>query len=52
MTPVGMTPFGLYAIEKVGRRPLLLYGAVGMAVCKSPHSVTQTCAHNGKFFNS
>ncbi|KAK4702214.1 MFS transporter, SP family, sugar:H+ symporter, partial [Phenoliferia sp. Uapishka_3] len=29
---VGCTPFGLYLIERVGRRPLLMYGAFGMAV--------------------
>lgn len=28
------TPISFYAIEKVGRRPLLLWGALGMVVCQ------------------
>jgi sugar porter (SP) family MFS transporter len=28
------TPFSFYAIERVGRRPLLLWGALGMVVCQ------------------
>lgn len=31
---VGSTFPGLYMVEKWGRRPLLLFGAVGMAVCQ------------------
>ncbi|OQE17891.1 hypothetical protein PENSTE_c019G07889 [Penicillium steckii] len=28
------TPISFYAIEKVGRRPLLLWGALGMVICQ------------------
>ncbi|KAJ5092466.1 hypothetical protein NUU61_007336 [Penicillium alfredii] len=28
------TPFSFYAIEKVGRRPLLLWGSLGMVICQ------------------
>ncbi|KAJ5566748.1 hypothetical protein N7535_006054 [Penicillium sp. DV-2018c] len=28
------TPFSFYAIEKLGRRPLLLWGALGMVICQ------------------
>jgi MFS family permease len=28
------TPFSFYAIEKIGRRPLLLWGALGMVICQ------------------
>ncbi|KAJ5595421.1 uncharacterized protein N7459_001629 [Penicillium hispanicum] len=28
------TPLSFYAIEKVGRRPLLLWGALGMVICQ------------------
>lgn len=28
------TPLSFYAIEKFGRRPLLIYGAVGMTICQ------------------
>lgn len=31
---VGSTFPGLYMVEKWGRRPLLLFGAIGMAVCQ------------------
>ncbi|KZT52567.1 general substrate transporter [Calocera cornea HHB12733] len=31
---VGSTPFSWYLIEKVGRRNLLIWGAVGMVVCE------------------
>lgn len=50
------TPLSFYAIEKVGRRPLLLWGALGMVVCQfivailgvtdlgNPHAVTAMIA--------
>jgi MFS family permease len=28
------TPVSFWAIEKIGRRPLLIWGAVGMTVCE------------------
>ncbi|KAL8284209.1 hypothetical protein RQP46_004958 [Phenoliferia psychrophenolica] len=31
---VGMTPVGLFAIERVGRRHLMMYGALGMAIAQ------------------
>ncbi|KAL1404817.1 Plasma membrane low glucose sensor [Vanrija albida] len=30
----GMTVPGMWAVERIGRRPLLIYGAAGMAVCQ------------------
>lgn len=28
------TPFSFYAMEKIGRRPLLIWGALGMVICQ------------------
>lgn len=28
------TPVSFYAIEKFGRRPLLIWGAIGMTICE------------------
>jgi MFS transporter, SP family, sugar:H+ symporter len=35
---------GLYMVEKWGRRPLLLFGAIGMAVCQFIVAITGTVA--------
>ncbi|KAF2435784.1 general substrate transporter [Tothia fuscella] len=35
---------GLYLVEKWGRRPLLLFGAIGMAVCQFIVAITGTVA--------
>jgi MFS family permease len=39
---VGSTPISFWAIEKLGRRALLIYGAVGMAVCELIIAITGT----------
>ncbi|KAF2863175.1 MSTA protein [Piedraia hortae CBS 480.64] len=31
---VGASPVSFYAIERFGRRPLLIYGAIGMMICQ------------------
>jgi SP family sugar:H+ symporter-like MFS transporter len=36
---------GLYLVEKWGRRPLLLFGAIGMAVCQFIVAITGTAAN-------
>ncbi|KAF2807065.1 general substrate transporter [Mytilinidion resinicola] len=41
---VGSTFPGLYMVEKWGRRPLLLFGAIGMAVCQFIVAITGTVA--------
>lgn len=43
------TPLSFYAIEKVGRRPLLLWGALGMVVCQFIVAIVGvTDGHNDK----
>lgn len=34
LVQVGSTPVSFYAVEKFGRRPLLVYGALGMLICQ------------------
>jgi len=41
---LGDVPPGLYAVEKMGRRNLLLVGAVGMCVCQYIVAITGTVA--------
>ena len=38
------TPISFYTIEKFGRRPLLIYGAVGMLVCEFLVAIVGTAA--------
>ncbi|MCJ1477590.1 High-affinity glucose transporter rgt2 [Lambiella insularis] len=42
---------GLYFVEKWGRRPLLLYGAIGMFVCQYIVAITGTADPNGAVAN-
>jgi len=39
---MGTTPFGMWASDKVGRRPLMLIGAGGMAVAQLIVAITGT----------
>ena len=41
---VGSTFPGLYLVEAWGRRPLLLFGAIGMCVCQFIVAITGTVA--------
>ncbi|KAF9736122.1 hypothetical protein PMIN06_006491 [Paraphaeosphaeria minitans] len=44
---VGSTFPGLYMVEKLGRRNLLLFGAIGMAVCQFIVAITGTVVGTG-----
>lgn len=41
---VGSTPLSFWTIEKFGRRPLLIYGAIGMAICEFTVAIVGTAA--------
>ncbi|KAK9371406.1 general substrate transporter [Lipomyces kononenkoae] len=43
---VAFTPPGMYAVEKLGRRNLLLLGAVGMCVCEYIVAIVGTAVDN------
>ncbi|KAI0452268.1 general substrate transporter [Xylaria acuta] len=40
------TPISFWAIEKIGRRPLFLWGALGMSVCQLIVAVVGTVTHS------
>ncbi|KAI1117242.1 general substrate transporter [Nemania sp. NC0429] len=40
------TPISFWTIEKFGRRPLFLWGAVGMAICQFTVAIIGTIAHS------
>lgn len=41
---VGSTPISFWTIEKLGRRVLLIYGAIGMAICEFVIAIVGTAA--------
>ncbi|KAF2454029.1 general substrate transporter [Lineolata rhizophorae] len=41
---VGSTPISFWTVEKFGRRPLLIYGALGMLVCEFIVAIVGTAA--------
>jgi sugar porter (SP) family MFS transporter len=45
---VGSTPLSFWAIEKLGRRALLIYGAIGMLVCEFLIGIIGTVAEGSK----
>jgi MFS family permease len=45
---VGSTPISFWTIEKLGRRTLLIYGAVGMAICEFIIAIVGTAAEGSK----
>ncbi|KAF2655661.1 general substrate transporter [Lophiostoma macrostomum CBS 122681] len=45
---VGSTPLSFWAIEKMGRRSLLIYGAVGMAISEFIIAIVGTAAEGSK----
>lgn len=45
---VGSTPLSFWAIEKLGRRALLIYGAAGMLVCEFLIAIIGTVAEGSK----
>jgi MFS family permease len=45
---VGSTPLSFWAIEKLGRRALLIYGALGMLVCEFLIGIIGTVAEGSK----
>jgi sugar porter (SP) family MFS transporter len=45
---VGSTPISFWAIEKLGRRALLLYGAIGMMICEFLIAIVGTAAEGSK----
>ncbi|KAI8625159.1 general substrate transporter [Xylariaceae sp. FL1651] len=40
------TPISFWAIERIGRRPLLLWGAVGMVICQFIVAILGTVTHS------
>ncbi|KAJ2978426.1 hypothetical protein NUW58_g7501 [Xylaria curta] len=40
------TPISFWTIEKIGRRPLFLWGAFGMAICQFIVAITGTITHS------
>jgi SP family sugar:H+ symporter-like MFS transporter len=42
------TPISFYTIEKLGRRPLLIWGAVGMTICEFIIAIVGTVAEDSK----
>ncbi|KAI0967502.1 general substrate transporter [Xylaria arbuscula] len=40
------TPFSFWAIEKIGRRPLFLWGAFGMSICQFIVAIVGTITHS------
>lgn len=45
---VGSTPLSFWAIEKLGRRALLIYGAIGMLICEFIIAIVGTVDGNSK----
>ncbi|KAF2274055.1 general substrate transporter [Westerdykella ornata] len=45
---VGSTPLSFWTIEKLGRRPLLIYGAIGMATCEFIIAAVGTAAEGSQ----
>ncbi|KAF2107676.1 general substrate transporter [Lophiotrema nucula] len=45
---VGSTPISFWTIEKLGRRSLLIWGAVGMAICEFIIAITGTVSEGSK----
>ncbi|KAH7066566.1 general substrate transporter [Paraphoma chrysanthemicola] len=45
---VGSTPLSFWAIEKLGRRALLIYGALGMLICEFLIAIIGTAAEGSK----
>jgi|TARA_R110002003_G_scaffold1193_4_gene22762 MFS family permease len=45
---VGSTPISFWAIEKLGRRALLIYGALGMLICEFLIAIIGTAAEGSK----
>jgi MFS family permease len=42
------TPISFYAIERYGRRPLLIWGAVGMTICEFVIAIVGTVSEDSK----
>jgi MFS family permease len=45
---VGSTPLSFWAIEKMGRRALLIYGAIGMLICEFLIGIIGTAAEGSR----
>lgn len=45
---VGSTPLSFWAVEKLGRRALLIYGAIGMLICEFLIGIIGTVAEGSK----
>jgi MFS family permease len=45
---VGSTPLSFWSVEKLGRRMLLIYGAVGMLICEFVIAIVGTIAEGSK----
>lgn len=49
---VGSTPLSFWAIEKLGRRTLLIYGALGMLICEFIVAIVGTAASSSDTANT
>lgn len=45
---VGSTPISFWTVEKLGRRMLLIYGAIGMLICEFVIAIVGTVAEGSK----